>query len=213
MASLTEKARAAYLIILIFFLLAIGFFAFDYFQLIDAADIFPFLRKEPGLVNPDSESPSELEKLEFQKEMEGLAREKDEIQQKEEELRLQKEKLEAELEKIEQLKRGLQAKESELKSAESERNSREKLVKVLADKVANMPPDSAVQMLINWPDKDIIDVFIQMDKDAEQDGRQTITTYLLTLFPAERRATITNKWLSRSDAIRAPESTPESEEL
>lgn len=213
MASLTDKARAVYLVLLILFLVLIGFFAFDYFQIINASEIFPFLNKEPGLVNPDSESPSELEKLEFRKEMERLAKDRDEIIQKEDELKKEKERLEAELEKIEELKRGLTSKENELKSAESERNSRGKLVKVMAEKVANMPPDNAVQMLINWPDKDIIDVFIQMDKDAEQDGRQTITTYLLTLFPAERRATITNKWLSRSDSIRAPESTPESEEL
>ena len=58
-----------------------------------------------------------------------------------------------------------------------------------------MPPASARDMLINWPDYDIIDVLEQMDKDAEEDGRQTITTYLLTLFPAERRSVITNKWL------------------
>ncbi|EPG76102.1 hypothetical protein LEP1GSC058_0683 [Leptospira fainei serovar Hurstbridge str. BUT 6] len=213
MASLTDKARAVYLVLLIFFLLLIGFFAFDYFQIIDASEFFPFLRKEPGLVNADSESPSELEKLEFRKEMERLAKDRDEILQKEEEIKKERERLDAELEKIGELKRGLTTKEKELKSAEAEKNSREKLVKVLADKVANMPPDNAVQMLTNWPDKDIIDVFIQMDKDAEQDGRQTITTYLLTLFPAERRATITNKWLSRSDTIRAPESSPESEEL
>ncbi|TGK09859.1 flagellar protein FlbB [Leptospira fletcheri] len=213
MASLTDKARAVYLVLLIFFLLLIGFFAFDYFQLIDAAEYFPFLRKEPGLVNADSESPSELEKLEFRKEMERLAKDRDEILQKEDDIRKEREKLDAELEKISELKRGLTAKENELKSAESEKNSRNKLVKVLAEKVANMPPDNAVQMLTNWPDKDIIDVFIQMDQDAEQDGRQTITTYLLTLFPAERRAAITNKWLSRSDTIRAPESSPESEEL
>ncbi|EQA36947.1 hypothetical protein LEP1GSC047_2563 [Leptospira inadai serovar Lyme str. 10] len=213
MASLTDKARAVYLVLLILFLLLIGFFAFDYFQIIDASEFFPFLKKEPGLVNADAESPSELEKLEFRKEMERLAKDRDEILQKEEEIKKERERLDAELEKIGELKRGLTTKEKELKSAEAEKNSREKLVKVLADKVANMPPDNAVQMLTNWPDKDIIDVFIQMDKDAEQDGRQTITTYLLTLFPAERRATITNKWLSRSDTIRAPESSPESEEL
>ena len=213
MASLTDKARAVYLVLLIFFLVLIGFFAFHYFQIIDAAEIFPFLRTEPGLVNADSESPSELEKLEFRKEMERLSKDRDEISQKEEELKKEKERLEAELEKIEELKRGLTSKENELKSSESERNSRGKLVKVMAEKVANMPPDNAVQMLTNWPDKDIIDVFIQRDKDAEQDGRQTITTYLLTLFPAERRANITNKWLSRSDVIKAPESNSESEEL
>jgi flagellar protein FlbB len=39
----------------------------------------------------------------------------------------------------------------------------------------------AVGMLENWPDQDIIDVFKQMDKDAEEEGKPTITNYLLSL--------------------------------
>ncbi|EMO85737.1 periplasmic-type flagellar collar protein FlbB [Leptospira santarosai] len=204
MASLSDKARAIYLVLLILFLLGIGFFVFDYFQIINAAELLPFLRKEPALVNQDNESPTELQKLEFFKAQERLAEEFDELEKRKTELLTEKGKLDAEMEKLEEMRKGLVTKEKEMKSADSEKNSRQKLVKVLADKVGNMPPDSAVGMLVNWPDGDIIDVFIQMDKDAEDDGRPTITTYLLTLFPADRRAMITNKWLSRSGGIKTP---------
>ncbi|ASV12603.1 MULTISPECIES: periplasmic-type flagellar collar protein FlbB [Leptospira] len=204
MASLSDKARAIYLVLLILFLLGIGFFVFDYFQIINAAELLPFLRKEPALVNQDNESPTELQKLEFSKAQERLAEEFDELEKRKTELLTEKGKLDAEMEKLEEMRKGLVTKEKEMKSADSEKNSRQKLVKVLADKVGNMPPDSAVGMLVNWPDGDIIDVFIQMDKDAEDDGRPTITTYLLTLFPADRRAMITNKWLSRSGGIKTP---------
>ncbi|EMP01628.1 periplasmic-type flagellar collar protein FlbB [Leptospira santarosai] len=204
MASLSDKARAIYLVLLILFLLGIGFFVFDYFQIINATELLPFLRKEPALVNQDNESPTELQKLEFSKAQERLAEEFDELEKRKTELLTEKGKLDAEMEKLEEMRKGLVTKEKEMKSADSEKNSRQKLVKVLADKVGNMPPDSAVGMLVNWPDGDIIDVFIQMDKDAEDDGRPTITTYLLTLFPADRRAMITNKWLSRSGGIKTP---------
>ncbi|MBE8435000.1 periplasmic-type flagellar collar protein FlbB [Leptospira borgpetersenii] len=204
MASLSDKARATYLVLLILFLLGIGFFVFDYFQIINAAELLPFLRKEPALVNQDNESPTELQKLEFAKAQERFAEELGELEKRKTELLTEKGKLEVEMEKLEEMRQGLITKEKEMKSADSEKNSRQKLVKVLADKVGNMPPESAVGMLVNWPDGDIIDVFIQMDKDAEDDGRPTITTYLLTLFPADRRAMITNKWLSRSSGIKTP---------
>jgi flagellar protein FlbB len=203
MASLTDKSRAFYLILLIGFLLVIGFFIFDYFRIIDAEDYFPFLAKSPDQVAQDSESPTELEKLEIEKAQEKLIEDREELDMLSKELQKNREDLEAERERLEELKKGILLKESELaekKKLEAERKAK---VKVLADKVANMPPESARDMLLNWPDYDIIEVFEQMDKDAEEDGRQSITTYLLTLFPAERRAVITNKWLD-SEAKNIP---------
>jgi flagellar protein FlbB len=67
MSTLTDKTRAFYLLLLIFFLLAIGFFVFDYYKLIDADEMLPFLAKKPATVNWDQESPTEVEKLEIHK--------------------------------------------------------------------------------------------------------------------------------------------------
>jgi predicted P-loop ATPase len=53
-------------------------------------------------------------------------------------------------------------------------------------------------------DQDIIDVFKQMDKDAEEEGKPTITNYLLSLFEAKRRSVIANKWLD-SEADKVPD--------
>jgi flagellar protein FlbB len=195
MASLTDKTRAFYLILLILFLLAIGFFVFDYFRIIDAEEYLPFLQKKPDYVQQDKESPTELEKLELAKAQEKLIEEREELEKKIEELKLSKEDVSMERERLEELKKGLLKKEEEMEERKKNELLRSEKIKVMADKVANMPPESARDMLVNWPDYDIIAVFEQMDKDAEQDGRQTITTYLLTLFPAERRAVITNKWL------------------
>ena len=195
MASLTDKARSIYLLLLIFFLVAISFFMFDYFQLINAEEYFPFLKKKPTAVNPDLESPTELEKLEFQKAMERLDEEKEEIDKVKQNLLSEREKLNTELEKLEQLREGIRMKEKEIEVRKLQKNSREEKVKEMANKVANMPPESSVKMLENWTDEDIIDVFKQMDKDAIDEGRETITTYLLTLFKSDRRAVITSKWL------------------
>ncbi|EOQ87893.1 hypothetical protein LEP1GSC202_2078 [Leptospira yanagawae serovar Saopaulo str. Sao Paulo = ATCC 700523] len=195
MASVTDNTRSFFLIVLIFFLVAIGFFVFDYFQVINAEDYLPFLKKQAGLVNQDLLSPTELEKLEMEKAKERLIADREELEQMKRELEEKSSSLNADKERLEELKEGIQRKEKEMAEKAKKDNARAEKVKVLANKVANMPPESARDMLINWPDYDIIEVFEQMDRDAEEDGRQTITTYLLTLFPAERRSVISNKWL------------------
>jgi flagellar protein FlbB len=195
MASLTDKTRAFYLILLIGFLLVIGFFIFDYFRIIDAEEYFPFLAKKPDPIQQDNESPTELEKLEIAKAQEKLIEDREELDKIQTELNQTQEELSMERERLEELKKGILKKEEEIEEKKKLEAARIEKVKILADKIANMPPNSARDMLVNWPDYDIIEVFEQMDKDAEEDGRQTITTYLLTLFPAERRAVITNKWL------------------
>ncbi|MCG6139671.1 flagellar protein FlbB [Leptospira bourretii] len=195
MASVTDSTRSFFLIVLIFFLIAIGFFVFDYFQVINAEDYLPFLKKQAGLVNQDLLSPTELEKLEMEKAKERLIADREELEQMKRELEEKSSSLHADKERLEELKEGIQRKEKEMADKQKKDNARAEKVKVLANKVANMPPESARDMLINWPDYDIIEVFEQMDRDAEEEGRQTITTYLLTLFPAERRSVISNKWL------------------
>ncbi|MCW7470103.1 periplasmic-type flagellar collar protein FlbB [Leptospira kanakyensis] len=195
MASVTDSTRSFFLIVLIFFLIAIGFFVFDYFQVINAEDYLPFLKKQAGLVNQDLLSPTELEKLEMEKAKERLIADREELEQMKRELEEKSSSLHADKERLEELREGIQRKEKEMADKLKKDNARAEKVKVLANKVANMPPESARDMLINWPDYDIIEVFEQMDRDAEEDGRQTITTYLLTLFPAERRSVISNKWL------------------
>lgn len=198
MASVTDNTRSFFLIVLIFFLIAIGFFVFDYFQVINAEEYLPFLKKQAGLVNQDLLSPTELEKLEMEKAKERLIADREELEQMKRELEEKSSSLSADKERLEELKEGIQRKEKEMAEKAKKDSARAEKVKVLANKVANMPPESARDMLINWPDYDIIEVFEQMDRDAEEDGRQTITTYLLTLFPAERRSVISNKWLDAS---------------
>ena len=101
-------------------------------------------------------------------------------------------------------KKSIQEKEKQMALSKKDKESRLAKIKVLANKIANMPPPKAKELLENWPDQDIIDVLKQMDKDAEEEGTNTITTYLLTLFDEKRRAVITNKWLDH-EADRIPD--------
>ncbi|NBU96692.1 MAG: flagellar protein FlbB [Spirochaetia bacterium] len=211
MSTLTDKTRAFYLLLLIFFLLAIGFFVFDYYKLIDADEMLPFLAKKPATVNWDQESPTEVEKLEIEKAKERLQEEMAEIEKIRAELQLQKEKLESDTQNLEEVRKGIKEKERQIIARQKEEENRQNKLKVLANKVGNMRPMDAVGMLENWPDQDIIDVFKQMDKDAEEEGKPTITNYLLSLFEAKRRSVIANKWLD-SEADKVPDESGRAED-
>lgn len=155
------------------------------------------------MVQWDKESPTEMEKIEFQKKEEKLKEEREELELIRKELDQEKGKLKAQREELEQLKNNIRVKEKRLKEQEKESETREEQIRIIAQKVSSMPPAKAVEMLVNWPDTDIIEVFKQMDKNAEEEGRQTITTYLLTLFEPARRSVLANKWLD-SDANKVP---------
>ena len=204
MGTLADKARVLYLLLLIFFLLTVGFFIFDYYGLIDADEIFPALAKKPSLVNWDKESPTEVEKLEYKKAREKLDEELAEIEKIRQSLEEDREKIQTENEKLNEMKKSIQEKEKQMALSKKDRESREAKIKVLANKIANMPPEKARDILVSWPDQDIIDVLKQMDKDAEEEGTASITTYLLTLFDKQRAAVIANKWLDH-EADRIPD--------
>lgn len=192
---MTERTRIFYLVLLIIFLLVIGFFLFDYYRFIEADEIFPSLAKKPAVVKLDQESPTEMEKLEFQKQAEKLVEERQELEKLKKQIDEEKERLKSEREKLKQAKENLDKKYQKIAIEEDQEKSRKERIEAMARKVSGMPPKKAVEMLVNWPDTDIIDVFKQMDITAEEEGTSSITTYLLTLFSPERRAVITSKWL------------------
>ena len=114
MGTIADKARVLYLLLLIFFLLTVGFFIFDYYGLIDADEIFPALAKKPSLVNWDKESPTEVEKLEYKKAREKLDEEIAEIEKIRQALDEEKDKILAESEKLSEMKKSIQDKETQL---------------------------------------------------------------------------------------------------
>ena len=63
-------------------------------------------------------------------------------------------------------------------------------MKELSKKIFNMPPAEAVKIMANWEDNLVIDVLRQLDSDAAETGRQSISSYLLTLLPKEKASRI-----------------------
>ena len=162
---------------------------------INASEYLPFLKAQNPERIEDKDYPTEIEKLSFQKWEERLLEQEEKLAAKAAELETSGSDLEKKISEVEELKKGIQAERRKLALLTKDWEDRQKKVRDLADKVRNMPPEKAVEMMQNWRDFDIIDVMRQMDKDAETDGNTSIVPYLLTLFTPDRRAEITRKML------------------
>ena len=53
-----------------------------------------------------------------------------------------------------------------------------------------MRPDEAIQIMIRWEDTLVIDVLRQMDTEAREAGKSSVTSYLISLMPRERASRI-----------------------
>ena len=83
---------------------------------------------------------------------------------------------------INEIKAGVMAERKKLAMMAQDIEDRNTKVADLANKVGNMPPEKAVEMMVNWRDFDIIDVLRQMDRNAAATGTPSITPFLLTFY-------------------------------
>jgi len=195
MNALSDKIKIVYLTFVILFALGVFVYLLDTWGIIKLEDHIPYLKKEAPLVLDSTDNPFELEKERLRKEEDRL---------KDEELRLKElaskfdtdsKDLQARLEELEQSKQALEEQKKALEAEKAADVERKKIVKEMADRINNMPPKDAVEIVAGWNNADLVDVFIQMEKDSEAEGRPSIVPYLLTKMPRDRASVITSLML------------------
>lgn len=192
MKNISDKAKIIYVVILILFISVFGLFWLDHIGLLDLQSKFTKYKKEPeSVLHASDDEPSLVEREEFDKEKQLINERIEDINRKEA-LILEKEKeIEAEKEKIAETRKGLDLEKKKFDDLKREHSGYKKNVKDIAFKMANMPPDDSVRIMINWEDILIIDVLRQMDKDADEAGQPSITPFLITKMPKEKASRIT----------------------
>ncbi len=189
MRGVTDRSKIVFLIMLIFFLTGIGAFWLDYIGIINISGYFSGLKGEPELsMNASDDEPSLIEKEEFEKEKEKLLERVEDLDKREAILAEREKSIESDKDKLEQVKNGLQLEQKKIEDERKKDAGYRKNVMVLANKLANMPPEKSVEIMVNWDEPLIIDVLRQMDADSEAAGKMSITAYLLTLFPNKEQA-------------------------
>jgi len=191
------------LLLLILVLLVGGLLWFDYLGLMNIKQFFAPATQLVGISAP--------EKLENDED--ELLLERERLLKREEALKLQQEAIDSRSEEIAQMEAEVQQKlemleEKEKALAEREKSFNER-VKQYENKSANlrqsseyftgMPPQKAVDRLLEMDDQDIIDILRMTERIAQETGEGSVVAYWLSLMPSERAAQLSRKMLKKPE--------------
>ncbi len=187
-----DNSKIIYLFILIVFVTIIGFFWLDYIGLVNLNKMMKsyYESEAPSVLVAVDDEPSLIEKEEFEKEKEKLAERIVELDRREAEIIKNEEDIEKKREELKEIRKGLDLEKERLKDKEKRFSGYKKNVEDLAIKIGSMRPDESVQIMLRWEDPLIIDVLRQMDAEAAEAGKGSITSYLISLMPRERASRI-----------------------
>ncbi len=192
MKNVSEKSKVLYLAILIVFIVAAGLFWLDFIGLINIGKSLKstFGSESPSVVDATDDTPSLIEKEEFEKEKQKLQERIEDLDRREAEIIKKEESLDREKEDLAEIKKGIELEKKKLKDTQSQYSGYKKNVKDLAVKIISMKPQESVQIILQWEDTLVIDVLRQMDVDAADAGKVSISSYLISLMPSERASRI-----------------------
>ena len=180
MRNISNRAKVLYLLILIIFISGAGLFWMDHIGLIDISSYLQRFKGEPELVTEaKDDEPSLMEREEFEKEKQRLNERIEELDKREALIAEKEKEQEAQKEKMEEIRKGLDLEKKKFEQVKSTYSGYKKNVKVLANKIVSMEPQKSVDIMLNWEDPLIIDVLRQIDADASEAGRVSVTSYLM----------------------------------
>ena len=201
--SLRFVTQILLLLVLILILLIGGSLWFDYLGLLNVKEILAPATRMVGISSP--------EKLENEDDILLLERER--LSKREESLTLQQEALKTQGEQLEKMEIELAQKlemleEKEKALAEQEKSFNER-VKQYENKKANlrqsaeyftgMPPQRAVERLLEMEDQDIIDILRTTEEIAGETGESSVVAFWLSLMPSDRAAQLSRKMLKKPE--------------
>jgi flagellar motility protein MotE (MotC chaperone) len=170
----------------------LGFFWLDYIGLINIDGMTRKIlhRESPSVLYASDDEPSLIAKEEFEKAKDQLAERTEEIDRREAVIAEQEKNMRTEQEKLDEMRRSLDQDKKKLDDEKNRWKGYSKNVQDLADKLTNMPPKESVPILVKLDDALLIDVLRQMDSNAAQAGKKSITSYLISLMPKDKASRI-----------------------
>jgi len=191
MNRISDRVKIIYLIVFIFFITGFGLFWMDSIGFLDLGGVIrPFKEDAPSVTEALDDEPSLIEREEFEKQKQKLAERIEKLDSREAVISEKEKELDAENEKLAEIRKGLELEKKKFAQDRKRYSGYMENVKKLAKKISDMPPEESVKIMVRWEDPLIIDVLRQMDADAEEAGRASITSYLITLMPKEKASRI-----------------------
>jgi len=192
MGRLSEKFKILYLLLVILFAMGVFVYLLDSWDIIRLEEKIPLLAHEPPRVDESEDSPTEIELERLKKEMDRLKDEEIRLQEQASRLDEDKGAMQKERERLEELRKGLEDEKKKIEEQRKAELERARTIREMASRITAMPPDDAVAIMAGWSNPDLVDVFLQMEKNADEAGSASIVPYLMTKLPRERAALITS---------------------
>ncbi|MEQ8351652.1 MAG: hypothetical protein RH862_09220 [Leptospiraceae bacterium] len=211
MSRFSAKVRIVYLTLVILFTGGVFLYLLDTWGVIRLEEKLPFLASDPPRAPLSEDSQTLLDKEALEKQEEKLKEKELELQEMQETLQQRQEALKQEQQKLEEAREGLKEARSQLERESEARQTRDEKIQQMAERLGAMPPDDAVAIVRGWSNVDVVDVFVQMERNAEEAGEQSIVPFLITKLPRERASLITTLMMD-AVAERLPNSQPEEPE-
>ncbi len=192
MKKVSDRAKLLYLGVLILFLVAAGMFWLDYIGLIDIEKmLYKVYKREAVMVTAaKDDEPSLVAKEEFEKEKDKLKERVEDLDKREALISESEKKLEKEREKIDDMRKGIDLEKKRLEDEKKKFSGYQRNVKDLAQKITSIRPEEAVEIMVKWEEPLIVDVLRQIDSDAQEAGKMSISSYLISLMPRDKASRI-----------------------
>lgn len=209
MSNAKVLGKSILLIILILVLVLFGLLWFDYLGIIHAKRAFSPLFKLAGLSPQTSVSASSSKELveadldndRFAKRLEALDIRSQELAKRESEVK-ERENANAQIaQELEDKEKTQAEREKTFNNLVKKYDDRSVNIEQIVANLNGMPPKSAVGILIEMDDQDVIDVLRRADEIAAASGESSTVAYWLSLMPSDRAAEISRKMANKPLSI------------
>ncbi len=205
MGGLSDKIKIVYLSLVILFSLGVFVFLLDSWGIVNMEEYLPALSEAAPLSPETDDSPSAFEWQQLEKERNRIEEERLKLEEERVKLAEAQAELDRKRDDLRERESGLVSQQKALADREKERQERSRMIRDMADRMSNMPPQDAVAIAAGWSNSDLVDVFREMEVSSADAGRASIVPYLMTLLPRDRAALITTLMMD-AEANRLPES-------
>ncbi len=190
-------AKIFFLIILIAVLIIGGLLWVDFLGLINARDSLTPLLKALRLDVPEPvQQPDDLyllDKERLEKQIEALDLREADLQAREEDILLAEAELQELASQLEERQKTLDEKEKSLNEALKLYDNKRANLEQNAKYLEGMPPESAVSIMLEMEDTELVDLLRTSERLSQESGRSSLVAFWLSLMPADRAAEIQSK--------------------
>lgn len=202
MARKAVLGRVIVLILLIIILIFAGLWWFDYLGLIRARNTFEPLYNLFGIKNDTALSSqvlatADIDEDRYLRRMEALELKSAELDKREAGLKTQEEEVLQRLQALDEREAAFEEKEKTFNEMVNRYDNERVNLRQNAQYLTGMPPQNAVDILLNMDDQDVIDTLRMVEEIAREEGSTSIVSYWMSLMPSERAAVLQRKMASK----------------